>query len=54
MLISFVVVVLILGQPSASEQLSAILLTAAGAMTMTWAVGQIMVKRLEKPPSDLL
>lgn len=49
MLISFVGIVLIAGQPSLSEQLPAILLTAAGAMT--WAVGQIMVKRLENPPS---
>ena len=49
MLISFAGIVLIVGQPSLSEQLPAILLTAAGAMT--WAVGQIMVKRLENPPS---
>ena len=49
MLISFAGIVLIAGQPSLSEQLPAILLTAAGAMT--WAVGQIMVKRLENPPS---
>ena len=37
------------GQPSLSGQLYAILLTAAGAML--WAVGQVMVKRLENPPS---
>jgi O-acetylserine/cysteine efflux transporter len=49
MLISFAGIVLIAGQPSLSEQLPAMLLTAAGAMT--WAVGQIMVKRLENPPS---
>jgi O-acetylserine/cysteine efflux transporter len=49
MLISFAGIVLIAGQPSLSEQLPAILLTAGGAMT--WAVGQIMVKRLENPPS---
>ena len=49
MLISFAGIVLIAGQPSLSKQLPAILLTAAGAMT--WAVGQIMVKRLENPPS---
>ena len=49
MLISFAGIVLIAGQPSLSAQLPAILLTAAGAMT--WAVGQIMVKRLENPPS---
>jgi len=49
MLISFAGIVLIAGQPSLSEQLPAILLTAAGAMT--WAVGQIMVKQLENPPS---
>jgi len=49
MLISFAGIVLIAGQPSLSEQLPAILLTATGAMT--WAVGQIMVKRLENPPS---
>jgi O-acetylserine/cysteine efflux transporter len=49
MLISFAGIVLIAGQPSLSEQLPAILLTAAGAMM--WAVGQIMVKRLENSPS---
>jgi O-acetylserine/cysteine efflux transporter len=49
MLISFAGIFLIAGQPSLSAQLPAILLTAAGAMT--WAVGQIMVKRLENPPS---
>jgi O-acetylserine/cysteine efflux transporter len=49
MLISFAGIVLIAGQPSLSEQLPAMLLTAAGAMM--WAVGQIMVKRLENPPS---
>ena len=49
MLISFAGIVLIAGQPSLSKQLPAILLTTAGAMT--WAVGQIMVKRLENPPS---
>ena len=49
MLISFAGIVLIAGQPSLSGQLSAILLTAAGAMM--WAVGQVMVKRLDNPPS---
>ena len=49
MLISFAGIVLIAGQPSLSGQLYAILLTAAGAMM--WAVGQVMVKRLENPPS---
>jgi O-acetylserine/cysteine efflux transporter len=49
MLISFAGIVLIAGQPSLNEQLPAILLTAAGAMT--WAVGQVMVKQLENPPS---
>ena len=49
MLISFAGIVLIAGQPSLSGQLTAILLTAAGAMM--WAVGQVMVKRLENPPS---
>ena len=49
MLISFAGIVLIAGQPSLSGQLRAILLTAAGAML--WAVGQVMVKRLENPPS---
>lgn len=49
MLISFSGIVLIAGQPSLSGQLYAIFLTAAGAMM--WAVGQIMVKRLENPPS---
>ena len=49
MLISFAGIVLIAGQPSLSGQLRAILLTAAGAMM--WAVGQVMVKRLENPPS---
>lgn len=49
MLISFAGIVLIAGQPSLSGQLEAILLTASGAMM--WAVGQVMVKRLENPPS---
>ena len=49
MLISFAGMVLIAGQPSLRGQLSAILLTAAGAMM--WAVGQVMVKRLKNPPS---
>ena len=48
-LISFAGITLIAGQPSLRNQLPAILLTVAGAMT--WAVGQIMVKRLENPPS---
>jgi len=49
MLISFSGIVLIAGQPSLSGQLLAIILTAGGAMM--WAVGQVMVKRLENPPS---
>ena len=49
MLISFAGIVLIAGQPSLRGQLLAIILTAGGAMM--WAVGQIMVKRLENPPS---
>ena len=49
MLISFAGIILIAGQPSLSGQLYAILLTAAG--TMMWALGQVMVKRLENPPS---
>ncbi len=49
MLISFAGIVLIAGQPSLRGQLSAILITAAGAMM--WAVGQVMVKRLKNPPS---
>ena len=49
MLISFAGIVLIAGQPSLSGQLRAILLTAGGAMM--WAAGQVMVKRLENPPS---
>jgi len=49
MLISFAGIVLIAGQPSLSGKLPAILLTAAGAMM--WAVRQVMVKRLENPPS---
>ena len=49
MLISFAGIVLIAGQPSLSGQLPAIILTAAGAMM--WAFGQVMVKRLENPPS---
>ena len=49
MLISFAGIVLIAGQPSLTEELPGILLTAAGAMT--WAVGQVMVKRLENPPT---
>jgi len=52
MLISFAGIVLIAGQPSLSGQLYAILLTAAGAMM--WAVGQVMVKRLENPPSGFV
>jgi len=49
MLISFGGIVLIAGQPSLREQMPAILLTTSGALM--WAVGQIMVKRLENPPS---
>jgi len=49
MLISFAGIVLIAGQPSLHEQMLAILLTTSGALM--WAVGQIMVKRLENPPS---
>ena len=49
MLISFAGIVLIAGQPSLRGQLLAIILTAGGAMM--WAVGQVMVKRLENPPS---
>jgi len=49
MLISFSGIALIAGQPSLSGQLRAIFLTAGGAMM--WAVGQVMVKRLENPPS---
>ena len=49
MLISFAGIILIAGQPSLISQLPAILLTAAGAMM--WALGQVMVKRLENPPS---
>ena len=49
MLISFAGIILIAGQPSLSGQLYAIFLTAAG--TMMWALGQVMVKRLENPPS---
>jgi len=49
MLISFSGIVLIAGQPSLRGQLPAIFLTASGAMM--WAVGQVMVKRLENPPS---
>ena len=49
MLVSFTGIVLIAGQPSLREQMLAILLTTSGALM--WAVGQIMVKRLENPPS---
>ena len=49
MLISFTGIVLIAGQPSLSGQMLAILLTTSGALM--WAIGQIMVKRLENPPS---
>jgi len=49
MLISFAGVVLIAGQPSLRGQMLAILLTTSGALM--WAIGQIMVKRLENPPS---
>ena len=49
MLISFAGIVLIAGQPSLRGQMMAILLTTSGAFM--WALGQIMVKRLENPPS---
>jgi len=49
MLISFGGIVLIAGQPSLRGQTLAILLTTSGALM--WALGQIMVKRLENPPS---
>ena len=49
MLISFAGIVLIAGQPSLRGQMLAILLTTSGALM--WAVGQIMVKHLENPPS---
>jgi len=49
MMISFAGIVLIAGQPSLHGQMLAILLTGSGALM--WAVGQIMVKRLENPPS---
>ena len=49
MLISFAGIVLITGQPSLHGQMLAILLTTSGAFM--WALGQIMVKRLENPPS---
>ena len=49
MLISFAGIVLIAGQPSLRGQMFAILLTTSGAFM--WALGQIMVKRLENPPS---
>ena len=49
MMISFAGIVLIAGQPSLREQMLAILLTTSGALM--WAIGQIMVKRLENPPS---
>jgi len=49
MLISFAGIILIAGQPSLRGQMLAIFLTTSGALM--WAVGQIMVKRLENPPS---
>ena len=49
MLISFAGIVLIAGQPNLHGQMLAILLTTSGAFM--WALGQIMVKRLENPPS---
>jgi len=49
MLISFAGIVLIAGQPSLRGQMLAIFLTTSGALM--WAVGQIMVKSLENPPS---
>ncbi len=49
MLISFAGIVFIAGQPSLPDQMLAILLTTSGALM--WAIGQIMVKRLENPPS---
>ena len=49
MLISFAGIVFIAGQPSLTDQMLAILLTTSGALM--WAIGQIMVKRLENPPS---
>ena len=49
MMISFGGIVLIAGQPSLGGQRLAILLTTSGALM--WAIGQIMVKHLENPPS---
>ena len=49
MLISFTGILLIAGQPSLHGQMLAILLTTSGALM--WAIGQIMVKSLENPPS---
>jgi len=45
LVIAFAGIVLIAGQPSLKEQLFPMLLTASGAFM--WAVGQIMVKRLD-------
>lgn len=49
MLISFAGIFLIAGQPSLRGQMLAILLTTSGAFM--WSLGQVMVKRLENPPS---
>ena len=44
MLLAFVGIALIAGQPQVTGQTTGILLTIGGALT--WAVGQLMVKRL--------
>ena len=51
MLVAFLGIVLIAGQPQVRGQGLPILLTAGGAMT--WAVGQLMVKRLHGAVSGL-
>jgi O-acetylserine/cysteine efflux transporter len=51
MLVAFVGIVLIAGQPQVRGQGLPILLTAGGAMT--WAIGQLMVKRLHGAVSGL-
>jgi len=51
MLVAFLGIVLIAGQPQVRGQGLPILLTAGGAMT--WAIGQLMVKRLHGAVSGL-
>jgi O-acetylserine/cysteine efflux transporter len=51
MLLAFMGIALIAGQPQIAGQVLGVLLTAGGAMT--WAVGQLMVKRLGRAVAGL-